>query len=140
MASIRFSTLVVLLLCCSCIASALARQLQAKPARPLAPVQIGDGTRVLRKSHMQAKGGAIAALGRPVLAELKRKARFSGTVQQLAKQMDTDSDLVSLLGVSVCGFVFFACCCRCGTLPGVCVCGRHNQPAWIVPALLCYLL
>jgi hypothetical protein len=74
-----------------------AQQLEAPQVEQLAPVQIGDGSeRIITRRSVQMQGGAMKALGTAVLQDLKRKSRFRGSVRDLARQINTDPDLVSL--------------------------------------------
>lgn len=86
-----------------CISQSAARRLHTPQQQKVEPgttapipVAIGDGSaKVLSQSYMLTKGGAIAALGRPTLVQLKRNAKFHGSVEALARHIDTDGDLVS---------------------------------------------
>lgn len=97
------SILLVLVWACS-ISTAVGRVLQERPSivKEL-PVQIGDGSeRVLTKSYISARGGAVKALGRSVLVDLRKTARLRGTVRDLARLIDTDEDLVRCLPECAC--------------------------------------
>jgi len=102
------SFLLVLVWACS-ISTAVGRVLlQERPqiVKEL-PVQIGDGSeRVLTKSYMSARGGAVKALGRSVLVDLRKTARLRGTVRDLARLIESDEDLVRFLRECACCWLF----------------------------------
>lgn len=105
MAGLRCVVLVALLLV-ACLSFAAARRLQSEAAVQQssevvaveAPILLGDGTeRIIRSQSIRKRGGAVKAVGRAALAQLRTKARFRGTVQELAQHIETDDDLVSVV-------------------------------------------
>lgn len=94
----QFVLLVILVLASVATGRVLRQVEQQLQATEIAmrPVQIGDGSqRILSRQYISRHGGAVRALGRPVLAELRRRARFHGTATDLARQIETDDELVS---------------------------------------------